>query len=95
MKLICDIYKSAREEEMYLYVDKREGTRRIPGKLREIFGEPVHVVTMLLEPGKKLARADAAKVMAEIRRQGFYLQMPPAKDDEMREISLKNTKLTR
>lgn len=95
MKLICDIYKSAREEEMYLYVDKREGTKRIPEKLREIFGEPVHVVTMLLEPGKKLARADAAKVMAEIRRQGFYLQMPPAKDDEMREISIKNTKLTR
>ena len=35
------------------------------------------VTTMLLAATKKLARADVIKVMDDIVRQGFYLQMPP------------------
>ncbi|SDJ67819.1 YcgL domain-containing protein [Microbulbifer yueqingensis] len=93
MKTVCDIYRSPREEEMYLYVDKREGTARVPEALLKLFGQPQHLVTMVLTPEKRLARAEAGKVLEEIRERGFYLQMPPARDDEMRAIAAQNSKL--
>ena len=93
MKLICDIYKSPREDEMYRYVQKTEALTRVPEALLEKFGKPRHLMTLLIEPGKKLARVDAARVTEQIESVGFYLQMPPLKDDEMREIHLQNTKM--
>ena len=95
MKTLCDVYRSPREEEMYLYVDKREGTSRVPEKLLELFGKPKHLMTMVLTPDKKLARAGADKVLSEIHDRGYYLQMPPARDDEMRAIAVQNSKLQR
>nr|WP_250460090.1 YcgL domain-containing protein [Microbulbifer sp. GX H0434] len=95
MKVVCDLYRSPREEEMYLYVDKREGTGRVPEKLLELFGRPEHLMTMLLTPEKKLARAEAGKVLGDIRERGYYLQMPPVRDDEMRAIAAQNSKLQR
>ncbi|MGL6158924.1 YcgL domain-containing protein [Microbulbifer sp.] len=95
MKTLCDIYRSAREEEMYLYVDKREGTRRVPEKLLELFGELKHLVTLVLTPERKLARAEAARVLSEIRERGYYLQMPPAADSEMSAVAAQNSKLQR
>ncbi|USD22323.1 YcgL domain-containing protein [Microbulbifer variabilis] len=95
MKVLCDIYRSPKKEEMYLYVDKREGTARVPKNLLELFGSPQHVTTMLMTPERKLARANADKVLQEVRVQGYYLQMPPVADSEMREIALKNSKLQR
>lgn len=53
------------------------GFKRVPDALLNQFGKPVLVTTMLLAATKKLARADVIKVMDEITRQGFYLQMPP------------------
>ena len=31
----------------------------------------------MLDPERKLARADATEVLEKIDQQGFYLQMPP------------------
>jgi uncharacterized protein YcgL (UPF0745 family) len=76
-KILCDIYKTATKEEMYLYLSRDEGFKRVPEVLLKQFGKPVLVTTMLLAASKKLARADVIKVMDEITRQGFYLQMPP------------------
>jgi hypothetical protein len=95
MKTLCDIYRSPRAEEMYLYVDKREGTTKVPQKLLQLFGKPQHLATMLLTPEKKLARAEAAKVLSEIRERGYYLQMPPSGDSEMSAIAAQNSKLPR
>lgn len=86
--LICSIYKSSKKEEMYLYVDKREGLERVPDALIEIFGAPVHSMDMPLTAERKLARADTAKVLESIRDQGFYLQMPPPKEDYMLDIHM-------
>lgn len=93
MKLICDIYKSPRDEEMYLYVNKTEALTRVPEALLEKFGKPRHIMTLLLEPGKKLARVEVERVMEQIESTGFYLQMPPVKDQEMSEIHLQNSKM--
>ncbi|MCM2330170.1 hypothetical protein SAMN05216229_10758 [Geopseudomonas sagittaria] len=81
MKLICSVYRSPRKREMYLYVDKREALKRVPEGLLGAFGAPQHVFDMLLTPERKLAREDAVKVLENIDRQGYHLQMPPPEDD--------------
>lgn len=85
-KLICEVFKSPRKDEMYLYVDKRQGLKDVPDVLLERFGEPRSVMTMLLTPDKPLARVRAEDVIAAIEEQGFYLQMPPAKDESLLDL---------
>lgn len=77
MKRICEVFRSPRKAEMYLYVDKAAGYKDLPETLLAQFGEPESVMTLLLTSDKHLARADAAEVLAKIESQGFYLQMPP------------------
>lgn len=86
MKKICSVYRSSKKDEMYLYVDKMEKMKRVPDALKEMFGAPVHVFDMLLTPEKELSRADAAKVLADIREKGYFLQMPPPKDDYLLDL---------
>ena len=79
MKLLCDIYKGDKKEEMYLYVPKDGGPSNVPEELLTSFGELKLVTTMVLTPSRKLARADINKVLSDITENGFYLQLPPAK----------------
>lgn len=84
MKLICEIFRSSRKEEMYLYVDRAQGLEPVPDVLMKQFGEPVSVMTMILTPEQKLARANVDEVLAGIEEQGFYLQMPPTAAELLR-----------
>ncbi|WP_191599951.1 YcgL domain-containing protein [Marinomonas algicola] len=79
--LIIEIFRSSRNDDMYLYVKKAEGLKAVPDALMERFGSGLSVMTMLLKEGQKLARADSAKVIESLKTQGFYLQMPAAKDE--------------
>jgi uncharacterized protein YcgL (UPF0745 family) len=74
---IVAVYKGARKPEAYLYVDKARGLADVPEELLSQLGDTEVVMTLLLEPGHKLARASAAEVLATIEEQGFFLQMPP------------------
>lgn len=71
---------------MYIYVSKQEGLKRVPKALLEMFGSPIHVMDMMIKPGKQMARADGEKIVAEISSKGFYLQMPPPKEDYMLDL---------
>lgn len=86
MKLICSIYKSPKKDEMYLYVDKSEDLKRVPAALLEMFGRPMGAMTLLLTPEKKLARADVQQVMDCIREKGYFLQMPPPKEEYLLDL---------
>lgn len=86
MKVICEVFKSPRKDEMYLYVDKKEGFERVPEQLLEVFGKPKAVMTMLIREDKDLGRAKAEDVLREIRDNGFYLQMPPQKEDYLLDL---------
>lgn len=81
MRRICEVFRSPRRDEMYLFVDKAAGYAELPEQLLAQFGEPVPVMTLVLTPDKRLARADAAEVLAKIESQGFYLQMPPTEQE--------------
>jgi len=94
MKLISSVYKSSRKADTYLYVDKSEDLTRVPEALLQSFGKPEHVMTLLLTSDKKLASADAKQVIAEIQNQGFYLQLPPSKDEPVARLHAINSKTT-
>jgi len=94
-KIITQIFRSSKDPDMYLYVEKSKGLDEVPEQLLNLFGNATAVMVMILEEGKKLARADVDKVMQSIKSQGYYLQLPPKKDDQMQEIALANTKLQR
>jgi uncharacterized protein YcgL (UPF0745 family) len=69
---------------MYLYVDREEGLERVPAALLTTFGEPVEVMTLVLTPERKLARANAAEVLESISERGFFLQLPPTPQELLR-----------
>ncbi|MBE8718126.1 YcgL domain-containing protein [Cellvibrio polysaccharolyticus] len=96
MKVITEIFRSAREEGMYLYVRKDEGLSRVPEELLKRFGKPVSAMVLLLTPERKLARVPTASVLKALQEQGFYLQLPPAPggDQEMWQVRSHNSKLS-
>ena len=77
MSLLCEVFRSPRKTEMYLYIDKQAGLAGVPESLLAQFGEPESVMTLLLTADRKLARTTAAEVLASIEEKGFFLQMPP------------------
>ena len=96
MSVICQIFRSRREEGMYLFVKKDEGLARVPEVLLQKFGTPEPAMVLLLTPEKKLARTDVVRVMAALNEPGYYLQLPPGseRDNAMQEIRQRNTKLS-
>jgi uncharacterized protein len=94
--IICQIFRSPKEEGMYLYVKKEEGLERVPEALLKLFGKPQPAMVLLLTPDKKLARVTVEKVVESLESQGFYLQMPPRgeQDPEMAQMRALNSKLS-
>ena len=80
-KLLCNIYKSRRKEETYLYVSLADDLSRVPEVLIETFGRPELVTKIIITPERKFARVEAEKVLASIKEKGFYLQLPPPKEE--------------
>ena len=76
-KLICDIFKGWKKEETYLYVSRDKGVALVPLELLDRLGELELVTTIILDRTRKLARADAGRVISDIQKKGFYLQLPP------------------
>lgn len=76
--VITEIFRCSKRAEMYLYVDKATGLDGLPDDLLASLGDLSHVMVLKLNEDRHLARADVERVMAAIREQGFYLQMPPA-----------------
>jgi uncharacterized protein YcgL (UPF0745 family) len=85
-KKLLTVWSSPKKEEMYLYTDRLEGLKRVPEELLKMFGAPKEVMGLPLSEDKKLGRADAKKVLNEILTKGFYLQMPPVRDDYMLDL---------
>jgi uncharacterized protein YcgL (UPF0745 family) len=84
--LIVEVFRSSKHDGMYLYVKKSVGLKEIPEALMTRFGSGVSAMTMLLTKDQKLARADTDKVIQGIQEKGFYLQLPPAKDEYLLDL---------
>ena len=79
--MLCQVYRSPRQEQMYLYVSKQDGLAKVPEPLLKRFGEPEPIMLLNLDGSRKLARVDADQVVEAIREQGFFLQMPPGPEE--------------
>lgn len=73
-----EVFTGSTRAEMYLYVDKAEGLKRIPEDLLGQFGTLRSVMHIPLTPNKTLARVSATAVLDGITHQGYYLQLPPS-----------------
>ena len=50
----------------------------VSGRLdKRMFGEPVPVMKLDLEPDTRLAQAEAPRVIAALAKEGYFLQLPP------------------
>jgi len=72
------IYKSSRKDELYLYLANKDDFSQVPQALYDSMGkEPIYVMELTLTPDKPLARENVIKVMENIQKQGYHVQMPP------------------
>lgn len=83
---IFSVFKSPRKDEMYLYVDKREQLARVPEPLLDMFGAPQHVMDLPIRPGRTLARIEVDKLLESVEQKGYFLQMPPPKEDYLLDL---------
>lgn len=77
------VYKSLRKPDTYLYLCKRDDFAVLPPPVRAPLGELAFVLEFSLTPGRRLARADANVVIANLQSHGFHLQFPPTQPDPM------------
>jgi len=83
--MLCAIYKSAKKEHTYLFVKTRDDFSSVPEPLMLTFGTPTLVTLINLATKEKLAFADLAKVKTNLNEQGYYLQLPPPKEDLLKQ----------
>lgn len=83
--MYCDIYKSSKKDEMYLYVarpdyphDKdKDPFAEIPAMLQQAFGRAIFVMNLQLHAERKLARVSTLQVLDALTSKGYFVQMPP------------------
>ncbi|XID74081.1 YcgL domain-containing protein [Alkanindiges sp. WGS2144] len=82
----CDIYKSSKKDEMYLYIarpdypddaDVIDPLAAVPATLKLAFGRPSFVMHLELHTSRKLARVNVQDVLQAFETQGYFLQLPP------------------
>ncbi|WP_428943209.1 YcgL domain-containing protein [Pantoea sp. FN060301] len=75
--MLCVIYRSAKRDQTYLYVEKKDDFSRVPAELMQGFGKPQLAMLLPLDGSKQLVNANLEKVKAALKEQGYYLQVPP------------------
>ena len=82
--MLVAVYKSSKKDETYLYLPKRDDFSAVPKVLMETFGKAVFVMMLPLKKREKLALVDIDKLKVELDEKGFYLQLPPPKEDMLK-----------
>lgn len=79
--MLCAVYKSSKKDETYLYLPKRDDFSQVPKALMDTFGKATFVMMLPLQKRDKLAQVDIEKLASELNEKGFYLQLPPPKEN--------------
>lgn len=77
------VYRSDKAADTYLYMAQGGQTEDLPEGLLQKFPAPAAFLEFELHDESVLVQADPKKVRAAISDRGFYLQLPPAKNDEL------------
>ncbi len=78
------VLRSAKRDLTYVYLRTDVSYEDLPEALRLHFGEATQFLEFELHAGRALAQADTATVLAALEQQGFYLQLPPADDNNQK-----------
>ncbi len=83
--VLCSVFRSERKEGAYLYTPLKTGgdaLEDIPAELLRQLGALTEVMKLKLTPNRKLANADAGRVIQQLQDCGYYLQLPPTPADK-------------
>lgn len=73
----CEVYKSIRKEELYIYVAEGHKPEALPKEVLDGVGLLTKIMDLELTPERKLAREDVNTVIDALRDKGFFVQLPP------------------
>lgn len=83
----CDIYKFPKHDDMYIYIarpdypddtdDIKDWLSVLPKDFRSGLGVSKFVMHLDLDATSKLARVDKQEVLAKLKSQGYFVQLPP------------------
>lgn len=78
------VYRASRRADTYVYLRERDAFGLLPPVLAARLGRLHYVLEVALTPTRRLARADAAVVLANLAAHGFHVQHPPPTDEDRR-----------
>ncbi|HIO92521.1 MAG TPA: YcgL domain-containing protein [Leucothrix mucor] len=73
----CYVYRSKKNQEMYLYLSIKDQFSDVPESLMKLIGEVEFSFDFKLDTKRKLLRYESSEVMRNLKDNGFFLQMPP------------------
>lgn len=73
--MLCHIYRSSRKMDTYLYLQSKDDFSEIPQELLRVFGTPEYCFSFDLTAERRLAKEDTAKVLENLKSQGYHLQL--------------------
>ncbi len=75
--MLAHIYRSEKKTGAYLYLAEGFEFDRLPDDLQAAVGECTQVMKLDLAQREKLASENIETVRANLKEQGYHLQMPP------------------
>ena len=63
-----------------MYMVKKDDFSKVPDTLAHSMGKMEFVMSLELTPDLILAREDAGCVIESLKKQGFFVQLPPQKE---------------
>ena len=88
--LDCHIYRSKHKTGLYVYLLEKDDFKAIPESLTHRIGKLEFTFSMQLTESKKLARLDTKQVMAQLKKERFFIQLPPA-NSEFLDLNLRQS----
>lgn len=73
----CAVYKSLRKADTFVFTPENGALDALPDALMAPLGKLEFVMHLELTPERKLARADAGRVIDALASHGYYVQLPP------------------
>ena len=74
--MICQVYRSDTKVGMYLYLANDKEMDDLPKELLKLIGKYTHAMDLDLSKKEKLANEDIEKVKANLKDQGYHVQLP-------------------
>ncbi len=77
----CYVYRSNKKLGMYLYLIEKDDFSNVPESLMKLLGEVVFSFEFDLSTDRKLVKEEAREVLRNLKKNGYFLQMPPARNE--------------